>query len=78
MNRMFLYLVISFVFLESVYHISSFGFSAMNPFLSIGCILIISAVETLCMSFGKKKFVNTILFWVISILNYFIFLHKSR
>ena len=73
MNRMFLYLVISFVFLESVYHISSFGFSAMNPFLSIGCILIISAVETLCMSFGKKKFVNTILFWVISILNYFIF-----
>lgn len=73
MNRMFLYLVISFAFLESVYHISYFGFSAMNPLLSMGCMLIISAVETLCMSFSKKDIVNKILFWVISILNYFIF-----
>ena len=73
MNRMFLYLVISFVFLESVYHISSFGFTAMNPLLSLGCMLIISAIEALCMSFSKKNVVNKILFWVISVLNYFIF-----
>lgn len=73
MKNIFIYFLSSFLFLESIYHISSFGFSVMDPFFIVGCTLVVSAIETLLVSLGKEKRVNKIIFWIISVVNYFVF-----
>lgn len=73
MKKMFLYLIISLCYMEGVYHLGTFGFVSVNPFLLLGSVLIVAALETLIVGVAKKEVVNKVVFWVLSVVNYFVF-----
>lgn len=73
MNGIIIYFILSLLYLESIYHVSAFGYSIKNPLLIIGCTIAVSAIEALLVNISNKKPINKIIFWIISIGNFFVF-----
>lgn len=73
MNRIFVYLIVSLLYMEGVYHVGSFGMAEIQPGLLLVGAVFLSSVETLLIGLPKKKTGNKVLYWLCSGVNYFIF-----
>jgi len=72
MYSLFLTLILTFAYMETVYHISIAGMQGMNPLLSIPLILVSAGTELLLVSIGKQA-VNRGILWIIQLVNFLLF-----
>lgn len=72
MYRLFLTLVLTFAYMETVYHVGVTGMQWLNPLLSFPLILILAGIELLLVSMGKHV-VNKGILWTVQIVNFLLF-----
>lgn len=72
MCSLFLTLIITLAYMETVYHISIAGMRGMNPMLLIPLILVLAGLEFLLVSAGKRT-VNRGLVWLVQLVNFLLF-----
>lgn len=65
--KLFGYIVGTMLYMECVYHLGCFGFTACNPIFTIMLIVTLSALETLIIGSVPKKWKRKV-FWTISVL----------
>lgn len=73
MHKIFSFFLISLLYLEGVYHLSIFGFTAFNPLLAIAAALVVAAVEAGLVGCFKQRKFNMIVTWVFMVINYLVF-----
>ena len=72
MFSLFLTLVITLAYMETVYHFSIAGMRGMNPLLLIPLVLVLAGMEFLLVSIGKRA-VNRGILWLVQLINFFLF-----
>ena len=73
MNKIFVYLLVSLLYMEGIYHVGSFGITEIQPGLLLGGAVVLSAIEALLIGLPRKKTGSKVLYWLCSGVNYFIF-----
>lgn len=72
MNLLFLTLVLTLAYMETIYHVSIAGLQGMNPLLSIPLILVLAGISFLPVSTGKHT-VNRGILWTVQVIYFFFF-----
>ena len=73
MYRILTFFLLSFLYLEGVYHINIFGLAGINPLMMIPAALVFAAVETILVRCFKKRAINLAIMWVSMGINYLLF-----
>lgn len=73
MYRILTFFLVSFLYLEGVYHFNIFGLEGINPLMMLPAALLFAAVETVLVRCFKKRAINLIIMWVCMALNYLLF-----
>lgn len=74
MLRIFMYIFLSLIWFEAVYHVAIFGLVGIQPMLMLGFALLFSAIEALLVNLTKKHAANLAILWVVQSFNAFLFL----
>lgn len=72
MLRIFVFFVGAFLYMELVYHLACFGFSAVNPILAFPIWILLAGFSSLFTGFMRKK-TNRIIFWIFLSVDYLFF-----
>lgn len=73
MKRIFGYILITFIWLEAVYHIATFGLNAVQPLFLIVFAFFIAGIEAILTGITKKRAVNLGIFWGAQVFNFLLF-----
>ena len=73
MKRIFGYILITFIWLEAVYHIAIFGLNGVQPLLILMFAVLIAGIETICAGISKKRGVNLGILWGVQGFNLLLF-----
>jgi hypothetical protein len=73
MYRILTFFLVSFLYLEGVYHFNIFGLEGINPLMMLPAALLFAAVETVLVRCFKKRAINLLIMWVCMALNYLLF-----
>ena len=72
MCSLFLTLVITLAYMETVYHFSIAGMRGINPLLLIPLVLVLAGLEFLLVTAGRQT-VNRGLVWLVQLVNFLLF-----
>lgn len=72
MYSLFLTLILTLAYMETVYHISTAGIRMMNPVLSIPLILVLAGMEFYLISTGKQA-ANKVVLWLVQLFHFLLF-----
>lgn len=73
MHKIFGFFLISLLYLETVYHIATFGLVGMNPMLMIPAAVVMAAVEACLVGFFRKRNYNIAVTWVLLSINFLLY-----
>lgn len=72
MFSLFLTLIITLTYMETIYHFSVAGMRGMNPLLLIPLVLVLAGMEFLLVSIGKRS-ANRGILWLVQLINFLLF-----
>ncbi|MCM1064289.1 MAG: sulfatase-like hydrolase/transferase [Eubacterium sp.] len=72
MCSLFLTLILTLAYMETVYHVSVAGMRGIDPLLLIPLIFVLAGLEFLLISIGKQA-VNRVLVWIVQLIHFLLF-----
>lgn len=73
MKRILVYIFMTLIWLEVVYHIAIFGLSGVQPLLLLAFAVLIAGIESIVVGLTKEKKINLGILWGIQGINYMLF-----
>jgi len=72
MIRTFIFMLLSLIYMEFIYHVAGFGITGMNPILMIPGAIFWAGVSTFPTGFLKSRY-NKVLFWIGQTISFLFF-----